>query len=113
MDLRRSKRYKKIAIARRLRRWWRAARGAFLIVQPDVVSFRDICQPVDGIQNLCHAPLVFLQHGGQQIHCLRQRFMALGEFFEAFVNVHKAYPEVDFIIAVGASRDVFSFMEHL
>jgi hypothetical protein len=29
-----------------------------------------------------------LVHGSQQIDRLRQRFMAFGEFFEAFVNIH-------------------------
>ena len=59
-----------------------------MIVQPDVVRFRDIRQAINGIQHLRHAPLVFLEHGSQQIHGLGQRLMAFGEFFEAIVNGH-------------------------
>ena len=66
----------------------RIVRRVVVIVKPDVVRFRDIRQPVDGIQHLRQAPLVFLVHGSQQIHRLRQRFVAFGELFEAFVNGH-------------------------
>jgi hypothetical protein len=49
-----------------------------------------------------------LVHGGQQVHRLRQRFMAFGEFFETFVNGHGVpiLTEVDFIITARTSRDV-------
>ena len=60
-----------------------------MIVKPDVVRFRDIRQAVDGIQHLRHAPLVFLEHGSQQIHSLRQSFVSFREFFEAIVNRHR------------------------
>ena len=59
-----------------------------MIVKPDVVRFRDIRQAVDGIQHLRQALLVLLVHGRQQFHRLGQRFMAVGEFFEAVVNAH-------------------------
>jgi len=86
----------------------RIVRRVVVIVKPDVVRFRDIRQPVDGIQHLRQAPLVLLVHGGQQVHRLRQRFMAFGEFFETFVNGHGVpiLTEVDFIITARTSRDV-------
>jgi len=59
-----------------------------VIVKPHIVRFRDVGQPVDGVQHLRHAPLVLLVHGRQQIHCLRQRLTALGEFLEAFIYGH-------------------------
>ena len=88
-----------------LRAVGRIVRRVLVIVEPDVVSFRDIRQAVDGIQHLRHAPLVLLVHGGQQIHRLRQRFVAFGKLFEAFINGH-GVPRIDFIIAASVTRDV-------
>jgi hypothetical protein len=76
-----------------------------VIVKPDIVRFRDVRQAVDGIQHLRQAPLVLLVHGGQQIHGLRQGFMAFGKFFEAFVNAH-GVPGIEPIITRRAARDV-------
>jgi hypothetical protein len=76
-----------------------------VVVQPDVVRLRDICQPVDGIQYLRHAPLVLVVHDSQQIYRLRQRLMAFREFFETFVNAHGCPPE-PLIITVRVTRDV-------
>ncbi len=79
-----------------------------MIVKPDVVRFRDIRQAVDSIQHLRHAPLVLLKHGSQQIHGLRQGFVAFGKFFEAVVNVHRLpiLAEIVFIITARAAPDV-------
>ena len=77
----------------------RSIRKALVIVQPYVVRFGDISQPVDGIQHLRHTPLVLLEHGCQQIHGLGQGFVAFGELFEAFVDGH-GVPGVDIIIAI-------------
>src|ERR1039458_8014178 len=57
----------------------RIVRRTLVIVKPDVVRFRDIRQPVDGIQHLRQAPLVLLVHGSQQIPRLRQGFVAFGK----------------------------------
>jgi len=88
-----------------LRGMGRIVRRTLVIVKPDVVRFRDIRQAVDGIQHLRHAPLVLLEHGSQQVHRLRERFMAFGKFFEAFVDGH-GVPGIDFIITVQAASDV-------
>jgi hypothetical protein len=43
----------------------RIVRRMLVIVQPDIVRFRDIRQPVDGIQHLRQAAFVLLVHGSQ------------------------------------------------
>ena len=66
---------------------------------------RNIGQAIDGVQHLRQAALVLLIHRRQQVHRLRQRFVAFGKLFKTFVNTHGSPRNVS-IITAGASGDV-------